>query len=104
MAAGVVLTGPLWPALTCAARFRAANLLANLPLPGGLALTHTALYCIYLSLTWFLLEEALNVLLQCLTLSPILVFCIFLQNYVLKKLQHNHQYYINNIINSHIII
>ncbi len=42
MAAGVVLTGPLWMALTSAARFRAANLLAYLPLPGGLALTCTA--------------------------------------------------------------
>jgi len=64
----VVITGPLWLVLTCAARFR-ANLLAYLPLPGGLALTCTALYCIYLSLTWLLLEETLNVLLLCLTLS-----------------------------------
>ncbi len=48
----------LWSslALTCAARFR-DNLLAYLPLPGGLALTCTALYCIYLSLTWFLLAH-----------------------------------------------
>lgn len=69
MAAGVVLTGPLWLALTCAARFRATNLLADLALPDGLALTCTALQCIYLSLTWFLLEETLNVLLLCLTLS-----------------------------------
>ncbi len=44
MAAGVVLTGPLWPALTCAARFRAANFLAYLPLPGELALTCTVLH------------------------------------------------------------
>ncbi len=82
MAAGVVLTGPLWPALTCAARFRAVNLLAYLALPGGLALTCTALYCIYLSLTWFLLEETLNVLLLCLTLSP---FHFFNTKFCLKK-------------------
>ncbi len=37
--------GPLWRALTCAARF-GANLLAYLPLPGELALTCNALYCI----------------------------------------------------------
>ncbi len=34
--------GPHWPALTCAAGFRAANLLAYLAMPGGLALTCTA--------------------------------------------------------------
>ncbi len=44
MAACVVLTGPLWPALTSAARLRAANLPDYLPLPGGLALTCTALH------------------------------------------------------------
>ncbi len=82
MAAGVVLTGPLWPALTCAARFRADNLLVYLPLPGELALTCTALYCIYLSLTWFVLEETLNVLLLCLTLSH---FHFFLHKILSKK-------------------
>ncbi len=73
--------GPLWLALTSDARFRAANLLSYLPLPGGLALICTtlycictALYCIYLSLTCFLLEETLNILLLCLTLSPINFF------------------------------
>ncbi len=66
--------GPLWLALTCDARFRAANLLSYLALPGGLALICTALYCIYLSLTCFLLEETLNILLLCLTLSPIHFF------------------------------
>ncbi len=43
--------GPHWPALTCAARFR-DNLLAYLHLPGGLALTCNALYCIFLSLMY----------------------------------------------------
>lgn len=81
MAAGVVLTGPLWLALTCAARFRDANLLANLALPGGLALTCTALYCIYLSLTWFLLEETLN---ELLLLSP---FHFFLHK-ILSKINN----------------
>ncbi len=60
--------GPRWPslaALTCAVRFRAANLLAYFPLRGGLAL--------------ILLEETLNVLLLCLTLSP---FNFFTQNSV----------------------
>ncbi len=53
MGAGVVPTGPLWLALTCADRFRAANLLAYLPLPGGLALTCTALHLTALHLPVF---------------------------------------------------
>ncbi len=98
MAAGVVLIGPLWTALTCATRFRAANLLAYLPLPGGLALTCTALYCIYLTVTWIPHEEKLLYL----TLS---LFHFFYSKFCLKKnLWLDHQYYTNSIFNSPIII
>ncbi len=69
----ICLCGPLWPARTCAARFR-ASLLAYLPLLGGLALTRTA----HLSLTCFLLEEKLLYL----TLSP---FHFFLPKFCLKN-------------------
>ncbi len=77
MAAGVVLTGPLWTALSCAARFRDANLLAYLCLPGGLALTCTVLHLPVFDMVF--LEETLNVLLLCFTLSP---FNFFTQNSV----------------------
>ncbi len=56
----MVLTGPLW---ICAARFRAANLLTNLALLGGLVLTYTTLYLPVFDMV----EETLNVL---LLLSP----------------------------------
>ncbi len=94
MQASLALSGWLWPA----ARFRAANLLANLALPGGLALTCTALYCIYLSLTWFILEGTLNVLLLC-----IVPFSFYLYK-ILSKKKLNCQYYTNGIFNSHNII
>ncbi len=82
MAAGVVLTGPLWTALSCAARFRDANLLAYLCLPGGLALTCTVLHLPVFDM--FFLEEILNVLLLCFTLSP---FHFFYTKFCLKSLE-----------------
>ncbi len=55
----------------------------NLALSCGLALTCTALYFICLSLTWFLLEETLNVLPPCpdfVPFSPPKKFCLKINN------------------------
>ncbi len=62
------------------------------------------LHCtvLHLSLTWFLLEETLNVLLLCLTL-----FSFHFFNTKLCKKQNKlllHQYYTYSIFNKHIII
>ncbi len=83
MAAGVVLTGPLGP----------ANLLANLALPGGLALTCTASYLPVFDMV----SSRRN--LECIV--AVVPFSFFTQNCKKKKkLQLNHQYYTNSIFNS----
>ncbi len=92
----MVLYGWFWPALP------GSGLLICWPTcPCLVDWLWPELHLIYLSLTWFLLEETLSVLLLCLTLSPFRVF--FTQN-CQKKKKRNHQYYTNGIFNSHIIV
>ncbi len=90
----LALYGRLWPVLP------GSGLLICWPTcPCRVDWLWPALYCIYLSLTWFLLEESLNVSLLCLTFSLFRFF--FTQSSVPKNLN---QYYTNSTFNSHIII
>ncbi len=91
MSAGVALSGPLWRALTCAARF-GANLLAYLPLPGELALTCNALYCIPVFDMLSSWREA--------AVPYFVPFSFFYPKFCLKKLVNITQ----SIFNSHIRI
>ncbi len=72
----LALSGWLWPVLP------GSGLLIFWPTWHCLDWLWHALYCIYLFLTWFLLEETLNVLLLCLTLSH---FNFFLQKILSKR-------------------
>ncbi len=82
----LALSGWFWPVLPGSGLLICwpTNFRAGLLAPAGwigFDLHCTSLHFIYLSLTWFLLEETLNVLLLCLTLSPF----NFTQNSVKQK-------------------
>ncbi len=92
----LALSGWLWPVLPD------SGLICRPTWPCLVDWLWPALHFIYMSLTWFPLEETLNLLLQlCLTFVS---FAFFLYKIMSKKLKLNHQHYTNSIFNRHIII